>query len=265
MDLRTGRSVWCAPLPPAPERPPLRADADADVAIVGAGITGALLADALTREGLSVIVLDARDPGLGSTAGSTGLLQYELDTSLTELSRRVGVRDARRAYALGVRAIDDIERLSQGIACGFARRRSLYLARDASDVRTLESEFNARRDAGLGVRWLREDELERAWGLCAASAIECDVAAEIDPVRFTLGLLARAEARGARVHGGSPVTTIETDAAGPGRGRVTTLTGAEVRCRWVVLATGYESQAYLAQPAVDLHATYALSTAPADA
>jgi len=43
-----------------------------DVAILGGGITGALAAYHLTREGLHTVMLDRRPVGGGSTTASTG-------------------------------------------------------------------------------------------------------------------------------------------------------------------------------------------------
>ena len=53
-----------------------------DVAIIGAGISGALAAYALRNDGLSIAVFERRHPGMGSTAASTAFLQYEIDTPL---------------------------------------------------------------------------------------------------------------------------------------------------------------------------------------
>ncbi len=53
----------------------LDADLSCDVAVVGAGITGALIADELAGHGHDVVVLDQRDVCWGSTAASTALLQ----------------------------------------------------------------------------------------------------------------------------------------------------------------------------------------------
>ncbi|MEO8030856.1 MAG: hypothetical protein ABJC74_16905 [Gemmatimonadota bacterium] len=38
-----------------------------------------------------VIVVDRRDPGLGSPAARTALLQYEIDVELAELAEKVGI------------------------------------------------------------------------------------------------------------------------------------------------------------------------------
>ena len=110
-------------------RGPLLADLRCDVAIVGAGITGSFAAEALARQGLSVVVVDRLMPGRGSTAASTAMLQWEIDRSLTELTELYGLDKAadiyRRSYAATADLCDYIQAL--GISCLFARRSSLYL------------------------------------------------------------------------------------------------------------------------------------------
>src|SRR3546814_17459522 len=66
--------------------------------LLGGGISGALIADELAAHGHEVVVIDRRDIGWGSTAASTALLQYEIDTPMTELARRHGEADAVLAY-----------------------------------------------------------------------------------------------------------------------------------------------------------------------
>ena len=90
MDLRTGQSLWQALQGPIPEHPPLEGDARAEVVIIGGGVTGALLSWILVQHGIEVLLVDKRHPTTGSTAASTGLLQYEVDTPLVELIEKVG-------------------------------------------------------------------------------------------------------------------------------------------------------------------------------
>src|SRR6266480_1245114 len=126
-------------------------DRRCDVALIGAGITGALVANALTAAGLSVIAIDRRHPAHGSTSASTALLQYELDSSLTDLIEKVGREravDAYRATLDGVRAIGRIAgELDEDV--GFARRPTLYYASRARDAAALRRDFRDRRAAGL--------------------------------------------------------------------------------------------------------------------
>ena len=96
-----------------------------------AGGHGALVAYHLVQEGVETVLVDKRDIGAGSTAASTALLQYEIDTELHELIGTVGEAHAVRSYRLGLEAIDTLERLSGELKddCGFERKTSLYLAR----------------------------------------------------------------------------------------------------------------------------------------
>src|SRR4051812_36649567 len=77
---------------------PLREALHCDVVIIGAGITGALVTDALISTGQRIVVLDAGDIAQGSTAASTALLQYEIDTHLVDLVGILGADAAMRAY-----------------------------------------------------------------------------------------------------------------------------------------------------------------------
>ena len=107
--------------------PSLKEDVTCDVVVLGAGISGAFVAECLSREGLDIVVLDKRDVGGGSTSASTALLQYEIDMSLVELSKRIGRRDAEECYRLCHDSIDTIERLvaKLRVECVFQRRKSV--------------------------------------------------------------------------------------------------------------------------------------------
>ncbi|MFT4152002.1 MAG: FAD-dependent oxidoreductase, partial [Paracoccaceae bacterium] len=61
-----------------------------DVIIVGTGISGALMAEALTRRKRRVLILDRRVPVRGSSLASTAMVQHEIDMPLSELARLRG-------------------------------------------------------------------------------------------------------------------------------------------------------------------------------
>ena len=151
MDLRTGAAFWPINDGLIGVYPPLERDERCDVAIIGAGITGALAAHRLTEAGCDVVVLDRNDVGMGSTAAQTGLLQCETDTSLGELAAQLGIERAVRSWRLGLNAIDDLE-----IFCADAMhtaspgRPSVYLASTRWDVR--EPEGRARAQSRARVR-----------------------------------------------------------------------------------------------------------------
>ena len=76
--------------------------------VIGAGITGAMVADALRDSGLQVVVVDRRGPAKGSSTASTALVQYEIDMPLTKLARKIGQREAERAWRRSRLAVDAI-------------------------------------------------------------------------------------------------------------------------------------------------------------
>jgi glycine/D-amino acid oxidase-like deaminating enzyme len=128
-DLRTGCSIW-EELSPRPAVPRSRgASIEADVLVVGAGVSGALAAYFLAEAGLRVAIVDRRGLLRGSTVASTALLQFELDMPLTELIRKISWADAERGWRRSARSVRDLGRLVQrlGIACGWEARRALSL------------------------------------------------------------------------------------------------------------------------------------------
>ncbi len=101
----------------------LKENLTCEVAIIGGGITGALIAHQLTKQGADYIVLDRRNVGKGSTSTSTELLLYEIDVDLHELIDLVSEDHAVCAYQLCREAICQIH-IAARILCDFLSGRS---------------------------------------------------------------------------------------------------------------------------------------------
>jgi glycine/D-amino acid oxidase-like deaminating enzyme len=82
MDLRSGQPYWLIKNGPLASYPPLERRQTCEVAIIGGGITGALVAHRLVGEGVETVLVDKREVAMGSTAASTALLQYATDKSI---------------------------------------------------------------------------------------------------------------------------------------------------------------------------------------
>lgn len=259
-DLRSGESLWEAQNPAPTGAMLARQEWRADVAIVGAGITGSLLAERLTREGRTVIVIDRRAPQRGSTAASTALLQWEIDAPMLELEERFGFEIAahicQRSFA-SVRAIETLC-ANLSIACSFAPREAFYLAGDELDPALLKEECALRQRAGLPSAWIGAHELA-AEGLVAEAALRSQGAAEVDPVALARGLLACAQARGAIVLSGVEAKAYEQDARGV---TIACEDGSLVRASHLILANGYELPDFAAPKGHRITSTWAFATAP---
>ena len=156
MRLRSNEPFWLLKNGYLNAYPSLRKSITCEALVVGAGVTGALMAYTLTQAGIRTAVIDRRDVGFGSTSASTAMLQYEIDTALHELIPMIGQKGAVRAYQNCREAIDTIEKLvgRVGSQCSFRRKESLYFANTPGDEDFLRKEFETRQRHGFQVEWL---------------------------------------------------------------------------------------------------------------
>lgn len=238
MRLREGATVWQTGLEPPKAAARLPRTTHADFVIVGAGITGAFLAERLTRGGGSVVVIDRHAPASGSTAASTAMLLWELDASLLELEQRLGAEAAGRIAQDCIERVQAIGALVHrlNIPCDFTFRQSLYLAGDKLDAADLREEAGLRQHLGIKGAYLDSGKLA-ARGVIGDGALLYGGAAEVDPVKLARGLMAAAVARGAEIITPAVAMVYETLPDGV---VVSTREGDVVRARWLVLANGYE-------------------------
>jgi glycine/D-amino acid oxidase-like deaminating enzyme len=261
-DLRSRASPWAAAVPDGREPAPLR-PTDCDVLVVGGGITGALIAEHLTAEGRQVSILDREPPGLGSTAASTAMLQWEIDAPLAELALHLGPKRAASVYERSRRAVAGLTELAARLAipCHYRPRPTLYLAAGEAGPEALAAEHALRRSHGLPGRLLDADDLVARFGIDRAAAILSPGSAEADPLRLAHGLLHAARGRGAALFAGE---AVGFEPRGD-RVVVRLADAAPVTARHVVLATGYVMPDFVPQHLHKVVATWALKTPPQEA
>ncbi|MGY1424522.1 NAD(P)/FAD-dependent oxidoreductase [Lysobacter sp. A289] len=263
MDLKSGYPFWAIKNGLMHAFPQLQHDRRCDVAVVGGGITGALIANELASHGHEVVVVERRDVGWGSTSASTALLQYEIDTLLIDLAGQYGEHDAALAYRACGEAIPMLQALASDLRdVGFARNRSLYYASAKGDVPVMQEELGLRKKHGFQVDWLDRATVLDEFGIRSHGAILSQLAARVDPYRFAYRLLARLERRGTGVFDRTQVDRLEPTSRGI---TLHTSHGIKLRAAHVVMAAGYESQQWLKQRVARNRSTYAFITDPLDA
>jgi len=216
MDLKSSHPFWPIKDGLVATYPPLEHDEECDVFVLGGGITGAIFADRLTKEGFDVVVLDRRDIGHGSTSASTAMLQYEIDTHLIDLIGLIGREQAERAYRLSVDSLATLAQLAAEcpLDCGFTKKRSVYVASTEADVEALRREALARTMIGIEAEFVAGPELREKYALPHPAAIVSEAAATGDPYLFAHGLLKQAVKRGARVYDRTEATKFDPACAG---------------------------------------------------
>jgi glycine/D-amino acid oxidase-like deaminating enzyme len=229
------------------------------VLIVGCGITGSLMAEQLTHQGLDVVVIDRELPGHGSTAASTSMLLWEIDRSLTELAAAYGFERATRAYRASLEAVHGLKSLVHrlGLPCEMRDKDSLYLA--AGDTaKELMQEHELRARAGLPGAFLDHKLLLGEFEIARAGALLSPGSADADPVQLAGGLLQTAVSRGARL---IEAEAIAFDPASHAVG-VTLKHSGLVEARHVVLATGYVMPGIVRSTIQKPSSSWALATKP---
>lgn len=256
MDLKSGAAFWSVKNGLIRNHPALTADHATDVLIIGAGISGALVAHELSRNGHRVTVVDRRPVAYGSTSGSTALLQYEIDTHLVDLAKQFGEERAALAYRSCVRAIDRLSDITDGFDdVEFCPQKSLYLTPLRRETDTLRAEYELRRKHGLPVHWLDRAALINEFGCEHGYAgILSEVAGIVDPYRLAHRLL-----KGVEVFADTHVTHIDRHTHGI---TAQTSRGHSITAKHVVIACGYESQNHLPQRYARNRSTYALISEP---
>jgi glycine/D-amino acid oxidase-like deaminating enzyme len=227
--------------------------------IVGAGITGSLVAERLTRQGLNVVIIDREAPGRGSTAASTSMLLWEIDHSLTQLTEAYGFERASRAYLASLHAVAGLKSLvvQLDLRCEMRDKDSLYLAAGSTATELLE-EHRLRKRAGLPGDFLDHAKLCEVFAIVRAGAIVSSGAAEADPMQLAHALLATAVARGARVF---EEEAVGFDASARAVG-VQLKNGRLIEATSVVLATGYVMPAIIHPTIQTVSSSWAIATTP---
>ena len=238
--------------------PSLKKSLATEVLIIGAGITGALIAYKLIVEGKKVVMVDRRDVCNGSSAASTSMLQYEIDVPLHKLIEQVGLTCAVSSYQNCEKAIQDLKKIVVEVKshCGFEYKKSVYFASSKKDVSFLKSEFQSRQENGFSVKWLPKEKIKEL-GLKAYAAIESKSGAVLDVYKLANDILEYCSERGLEIYDRTEIAEIKTE---KGKTIAKTKAGHLIEVDDVVHCSGFESTETIKENIVDLKSTFALAS-----
>ncbi|MFT4125536.1 MAG: FAD-binding oxidoreductase [Gordonia sp. (in: high G+C Gram-positive bacteria)] len=225
-------SFWFSTVPAAGPRPPLPGDIDADIAIVGAGLTGLwsayYLAAALpdTR----IVVIERESVGFGASGRNGGWLSAEVAgnravyADIARARGRDGL-DANRRLTTTMRAgvAEVLARIAdEQIECDAVAAGVLHIARCAAQDERLRAELAHERHLGADD-WAQLDAAELRERLVvngARSAMYSPHCARVNPAKLTHGVARAAERRGVTIYENTAVTTITPRRLGTAGGDV---------------------------------------------
>ncbi len=189
-------SLWVGTAGPT-GYPPLPGDLEADVVVVGGGITGLTAAALLRHEGLDVVVVEAGRVASGVTGYTTAKLAALHGLVYDDLASAFGDEGARRYADANLAAIAQVASLVDryGIECDLEQRPAYTYATDAEMVPKIRSEVSAAQRIGLHASFTTETDLPYE----VAGAIRLEDQAQFHPRKYCIGLAAGLSGDGGQV------------------------------------------------------------------
>ena len=218
-----------------PPDPLTEADRTADIAVVGAGITGLVTAVLLARAGKKVLVLEAFAAGAGATGHTTAKISLLQGTKMSRILGKHGPNTAKQ-YVEGNREGQDwLVQYCEAHGLAVQREDAYTYAQSEKGVAVARDEFDACKAAGLGVDWVDDADVPFPFH----GAVRLANQAQIDPMPLLDSLIVELDERGGRLAQGVRVQQISSKGDGLSLG-VRTIDGHEfeVHAGQCVLATG---------------------------
>ncbi len=172
--------------------PSLSADLNVDVLILGAGITGSLIAHQCIEDGYTTAVIDENHVGMGNTAASVGLIDTDFDVDYKHWYNAVG---AEKAVALSHFSLDAFYRLETlcnliNKEVSYTKKNLLHYAASKKRVDRLQAQSFFKLRSGQNFKWLDFNTIADIYGIQNTyGGFVCSEAATIDAYKLTHELL----------------------------------------------------------------------------
>jgi len=210
-------SLYEIEFPERPEFPALADKAEADVVIIGGGLTGVSAALHLAENGFDVALLEAERLGAGGSGRNGGHVCQGWSSDFSKISRQLSGDDAKTAWDIGMEAVDLVkDRVAKhAIDCDltFGYLHAAYHKGQMDDLVDMQREWE-----GFGYEGLAH--LENKAALTSHIGTDAYVGGLFDahsghlqPLKYLHGLARAAVGAGARIYERTRVSQIETGGA----------------------------------------------------
>ena len=192
------------------QREALPGDMKTDIAVIGAGMAGILIASALQEAGRRVVVLEAERIAGGQTRNTTAKLTCQHGLLYEKLIRTLGQEKARQYAQANAAALEEYRRIiaAQNIDCDLEQRDACVYGSNAAQLR---KEAEAAAALGLPATFVEETKLP----FPTAGAVRFENQAQFHPLKFL-----RAISEPLTIYENTSVQSVEETQIITSRGRV---------------------------------------------
>ncbi|MFN7119648.1 MAG: FAD-dependent oxidoreductase [Saprospiraceae bacterium] len=200
-------SLWQQDIPNYQSVNQFQANKIYDVLIVGAGITGVTTAFLLQQAGRSCLLVEAHNPGFGTTGGTTAHLNTMLDTPYNEIESDFGKDNAKLVAQATASAIQLVEKLTRHyhIDCDFSYQDGYIYSQDKKQTKELDKIFAASERAGIPIAYTDNIPVPVSF----EKAVRFAGQAQFHPTKFITSLLQEFERKGGVVLSNCLVQKVE--------------------------------------------------------
>jgi glycerol-3-phosphate dehydrogenase len=219
-----------------------------DVAVIGAGVIGGMIARELAAYELNVCLLEAEnDVGRGSSSANSAIVHAGFDAKPGSLKARFNVEGSRM-----------MEEVCRDLGVKYQRNGSMVVAFSDEDRRMVEELLERGRQNGVEGLYIAESEelhrLEPNLSQDAVCALIAPTGAIVCPYELTISAVGNAMDNGVKLQLNYRVTGIVFDGEGDnGRGCfiIASAAGSTVKARYVINAAGLYSDSVAAMAGDD--------------
>ncbi len=209
-----------------------------DLIVIGAGVIGLAAGWRAAQRGLRTLVLEAGEPGRGSTGVAAGMLAPVTEATFGERELLSLSLEAARCYPQFVAELEQ----STGVETGFRPSGTLAVALDRDQAEEMRRLHEFQRSLALESEWLNGREcrrLEPGLSPSVVAGIRSSLDHHVTPRSLTLALERALELAGGRLRSSAPVRELLR--SGERVEGVLLHSGERIAAPKVVLAAGWQS------------------------
>ncbi len=189
-----------------PKFPKLSENTEAEVVIIGGGITGITTAYLLSKAGKKVVLAEKEQLAMGATGMTTAFLTQYIDTAIPDLLKLFGEEKTKKIFQSHKDAIQLIEDIvtEEHIECDFKRCSNYVYATSERDIESLREEESAAQQVGLDMTFHQDEKL----GFKNDGYLELSNQAKFHPRKYVAALVHILQKNGVQMYEDTEVTDV---------------------------------------------------------